>query len=79
MWLVIIWDALRLPGRALWRIGSLIFFRSSCLRLSPLEVARPAFAGDILVIERYAPIAWPHISPVFSQRARPQARLGLRL
>src|ERR1035438_1383647 len=27
-WLVIVWDALRLAGRALWHIGSLIFLRS---------------------------------------------------
>jgi hypothetical protein len=28
-WLIIIWDALRFRGRALWHIGSLVFFRPS--------------------------------------------------
>jgi hypothetical protein len=28
-WLIIIWDAVRFAGRALWRIDSLIFLRSS--------------------------------------------------
>jgi hypothetical protein len=31
-------------------------------------------AHHIPVVERYVPVAWPHLSPVFSQRARPRPR-----